>query len=740
MQYQEFKIGGMTCTACSGRIERVVKKLDGMESISVNLTAGMARAEYDESVLSSDDIINTIIKLGFEAELFSEENALKTHQHEIRQLKRSLFFSALLTFPLLLGMLFSWFGLHVHILHNPWLQLLLATPVQFLIGWRFYKHGFLALKAMSPNMDVLIALGTGAAYFFSLYNVLSGHTVPGSMEGLYFESSMTIITLILFGKYLEAHARAKTTDAITKLIALQPRTATLWEDGVGKIIPLSDIECGDILLVRPGEKIPVDGVIVDGNASIDESMLTGESMPNDKTIGDNVFCASILLSGSLRIRAERIGKDTTLSQIIKLVRSAQGSKAPIQKVADKVSAYFVPGILGIALITFVTWFLLTNQIETALTNAISVLVIACPCSLGLATPTAIMVGTGLAARHGILIKGGEHLETAHKLTTVVFDKTGTITSGEPSLTDMCSIGCERTVLLSAVSAVEQQSEHPLANAILKATQNEDIVVPTAKEFKNLSGKGVSGTVAGQKWMIGTRMLMEENCIEFACYEEKIAALEKMGKTVMLAACDGVFMGILAVADTIKPSAAYAISQLKEMGVSVYMLTGDNQQTADAIAKECGIENIFAQVLPSNKARKVQELQNTGQYVAMVGDGINDAPALATAHIGFAMGKGTDIAIESADITLMQEDLRLIPASIRLSDKTMKKIHQNLFWAFLYNSIGIPFAALGFLSPILAGAAMAFSSVSVVCNSLLLKLYHPEKTRKETRNEYNTIMD
>ncbi len=734
MQYQELKIGGMTCAACSGRIERVLSKLEGIESVTVNLTAGMASVHFHEESLTLDAIVEKITKLGFEAEPYDEAAVSDTEETENRRLKWSLFCSAVLTAPLLFGMLLSWFGVPVHALHNPWLQLILATPVQFIIGWRFYKHGFLAIKALSPNMDVLIALGTGSAYFYSLYNVLSGNIIAGSMEGLYFESSMTIITLILLGKYMESHAKAKTTDAISKLIALQPQTATLWEDGVGKIIPLSEVESGNILLVRPGEKIPVDGVIVDGFTSIDESMLTGESMPRDKETGDTVFCASINLSGSFRMRADRIGRDTTLSQIIKLVRSAQGVKAPIQKVADKVSAIFVPSILLIAAITFVAWYFLTKDIESALTNAIAVLVIACPCSLGLATPTAIMVGTGLGAEHGILIKGGEYLETTHKINAVVFDKTGTITKGEPSLTDVIAVGCDRTVLLSSVSAAELQSEHPLAKAIADATATEGIAIPTAQDFRSITGKGVSGTVAGSLWLIGTRTLLKENGIDTAPWEAQAAALEEMGKTVMFAGCDGAFMGMLAVADTIKSTAAGTVSQLKDMGISVYMLTGDNAKTATAIAKESGIDHVFAEVLPNNKARKVRELQENGMCVAMVGDGINDAPALATADIGFAMGKGTDIAIESADITLMREDLALVPSAIRLSKKTMQKIRQNLFWAFLYNSIGIPFAALGFLSPILAGAAMAFSSVSVVSNSLLLKLFHPERTRKEHNHE------
>ncbi len=726
MQHQEFKIGGMTCAACSGRIERVLAKTAGIESVHVNLTTSIASVSYDESLLSSTDIIAKIVKLGFEAEVFSGDFSEDAVQKEDRNLMYSLIFSGVLTVPLILGMVLSWFGIHLHFLHLPWLQLILATPIQFVVGWRFYKHGFLALKAGSPNMDVLIALGTGAAYFFSLYNVLSGNTQPGSMEGLYFESSMTIITLILLGKYLEARARAKTSDAIGKLIALQPQTATLIKDGNIQTIPLAEVQTGDILLVRPGEKIPVDGEIIEGHSSIDESMLTGESMPCDKGMGDTVFCASINLSGAFQMRAERIGRDTTLSQIISLVRSAQGVKAPIQKIADKVSAVFVPSILGIALLTFLGWFFLNGSLETALLNGISVLVIACPCSLGLATPTAIMVGTGLGAQKGILIKGGEYLETAHKLTAIVFDKTGTITNGTPALTDVIPVAGNREELLSPVAAMEALSQHPLGRAIVQAAEAEQLSRPSVTDFESITGKGISAKINAGLWVVGTRTLMQEHQVETGNLEDIASSLEAMGKTVMFVGANGKLMGLLAVADTIKPSAALAIRQLKELGCKVSMLTGDNQKTANAIASLAGIEEVFAEVLPNNKARQIATLQEDGHLVAMVGDGINDAPALATADIGIAMGGGTDVAIESADITLMRGDLTLVPTAIRLSRKTMQKIRQNLFWAFLYNSIGVPFAALGFLSPMLAGAAMAFSSVSVVTNSLLLKFYHPER--------------
>lgn len=722
LQTQELKIDGMTCAACSGRIERVLKKMDGVEEVNVNLTTSIATIKYRETVLSIDQIIARIVKLGFEAAPFMENEEDDGGKKELRNLKISLTISAILTAPLLLGMILSWFGVHIRLLHQPWLQLLLATPVQFGIGWRFYKHGFLAIRAKSPNMDVLIALGTSAAYFFSLYNVLTGRAGHGSMEGLYFESAMTIITLILLGKYLEARAKRKTSDAIQKLIDLQPQTARLWIDGCEKVVPLSEVKAGDIILVRPGEKIPVDGMIVSGAVSVDESMLTGESLPNDKKAGDNVFCASVNLSGSCRIQAKRIGRETTLSQIIKLVRSAQGAKAPIQKLADKVSAVFVPAILIIALITFLGWLIAAGSFETALLNAVSVLVIACPCSLGLATPTAIMVGTGLGAEHGILIKGGEYLETAHKINTVILDKTGTITKGHPTVTDLIGNHVTRDVLLTQIAAVETESEHPLARAICDFAKEQDRTLPQATDFLSMTGMGVSGKIDGKTWYIGTRKLMETQEIDFSPLNQQATELERSGKTVMFVGCGREFAGLVAVADTIKETAAQAVSRLKAMHCEIYMLTGDNAATAAFIAEKAGISNVFAEVLPNDKSQKVTALQKEGKVVAMVGDGINDAPALATANVGFAMGSGADIAVESADITLMRNDLMMVPDAIALSKKTMQKIRQNLFWAFIYNAVGVPVAALGFLNPVLAGAAMAFSSVSVVTNSLLLKRF------------------
>lgn len=733
MKTLELVVGGMTCTACSGRIERVLIKLEGISSAVVNLTAGTATIIYNPDVITQNEIIEKIKKLGFEPELYSEAKMENSQKKEARNLKLSLICSAILTAPLMIGMLLSWFNIHIALLHNPYFQLILATPVQFIIGWRFYKHGFLAIKALSPNMDVLIAIGTGAAYFFSLYNTLTGNVNPHTMEGLYFESSMTIITLILLGKYLELHAKNKTSDAIQKLIGMQPETATIVKDNIEKVIPLAEVEPEDIIIVRPGEKIPVDGEITMGNSSIDESMLTGESLPVDKGVGDMVYSASINLSGSFYMKAMKIGKDTTLSKIINLVRNAQTVKAPIQKVADKVSSIFVPAILAVAVVTFLGWYFSGASLDTAIINAVSVLVIACPCSLGLATPTAIMVGTGLGAKYGILIKGGEYLETAHKITAVVLDKTGTITKGTPTVTDIITEQMDHNSFVAYISAIEAASEHPLGKAIYNYSREKGLTLPLVSDFASITGMGVSAKIGDSSWYIGTRALMDENQINYNAYEDKALALEMAGKTVMFVGSDNTFVGIIGVADTIKESSPLAIGQIKALGCKVFMLTGDNKATADFIAEKVGIDKVFAQVLPANKSKKVKELQDDGYIVAMVGDGINDAPALATANIGIAMGSGTDIAIESAHITLMQEDLTLVPATIKLSKQTMRKIHQNLFWAFIYNSIGVPFAALGFLNPILAGAAMAFSSVSVITNSLLLRRFNPTK-RKDDKNE------
>lgn len=740
---ETIKISGMSCAACSARIDKRLNKLEGINVAAVNLSTEKATVEYDSTKINSDAIVKAIEALGYGAEVQQEVNRDKEKEErekEIRALRFSLISSAVLAFPLLLAMVLSLFFMGspiVKFLHNPYFQLALATPIQFIIGFRFYKHAFLALKSKSTNMDVLVAMGTSAAFFYSLYNVFFGAVKDGMVENLYFEASAVIITLILLGKYLEAAAKGKTSDAIKKLIGLQAKTARVIREDKELDIPIEEVKISDIVIVRPGEKVPVDGVITEGNSSVDESMLTGESLPVEKKIGDTVIGATINRYGAFKFKATKIGADTALSQIIKLVEDAQGSKAPIQKIADQVSGVFVPIVILIAVITFGIWFLLSNNFNTAIINAVAVLVIACPCALGLATPTAIMVGTGKGAENGILIKGGEHLETAYKLNAVVLDKTGTITKGKPEVTDIISLGAlDEKEILRIAAVAEKNSEHPLGVAIYEKGAADLGNISDSEAFEMIPGKGVKAVVEGKTIAIGTRKLMTEFNINTDSIEITLINFEDKGKTAMLVAIDDKLEGILAVADTIKETSKEAIEDLMSMGISVFMLTGDNMRTAKAIASQVGIKNVLAEVLPENKAKEIGKLKDEGKIVAMVGDGINDAPALVVANIGMAIGTGTDIAMEAADITLMRGDLRTIPAAIRLSRKTMKKIKQNLFWAFIYNIIGIPIAALGFLNPMLAGGAMAFSSVSVVSNSLSLRGFNPlKKSEKISTDEW-----
>ncbi len=723
----------MSCAACSAKIEKRLNKTDGITKAMVNLATERASVEYNASVVKVSDIIKIIQGLGYEAEKAEEVNQDKEKEQrekEIRTLKLTLIVSAVLSAPLVLAMVFAIIHLDspwLSFLHNPYFQLVIATPVQFIIGFRFYKHAFYALRSKSANMDVLISMGTSAAYFFSLYNVFFEEVQKGMMKNLYFEAAAVIITLILLGKYLEAVAKGKTSEAIKKLMGLQAKTARVIRNGIEEDIPIEDVLLGDVIIVRPGEKIPVDGKILEGNSSIDESMLTGESLPVEKKTGDYVIGATINKFGTFRFEATKIGKDTALSQIIKMVEDAQGSKAPIQKIADQVSGIFVPVVVGIALVTFLIWYFTTGDITRAIVSAVAVLVIACPCALGLATPTAIMVGTGKGAENGILIKGGEHLEMAYKLNTVVLDKTGTITKGQPEVTDIVVLGnYDKNEILRLASMTEKSSEHPLGVAIYEYGKKELGIVSDPSKFEAIPGRGVMSVIDNKVIYMGTRKLMAEQKIDLGNIEVDIAKLEDEGKTAMLMAIDNQLEALVAVADTLKESSKEAIEELQKIGIDVYMITGDNKRTANAIAKQVGITNVLAEVLPENKAEEVEKLKAKGKIVAMVGDGINDAPALATADIGMAIGTGTDVAIEAADITLMRGDLKTIPAAIRLSRKTMNKIKQNLFWAFFYNIIGIPFAALGLLNPMIAGGAMAFSSVSVVTNSLSLKGYDPGK--------------
>jgi Cu+-exporting ATPase len=731
------RISGMSCAACAARIEKGLAALAGISSANVNFAMERATFEIDDSVTSLAKVEETVRKLGYgviREEDVVEDREKAAREKEIKKLRLTLIFSIILSAPLVLAMVLSLLGIDVPFLHNAYLQLAIATPIQFIIGYRFYKHAFLALRAGSSNMDVLISLGTSAAYFYSLYNVFFEPAKMGGMKDLYFEAAAVIITLILLGKYLEAVAKGKTSEAIKKLMGLQAKTARVIRNGEELDVPIDEVGTGDTVVVRPGEKVPVDGKILEGNSSIDESMLTGESLPVEKKPGDLCIGATINKFGTFKFEATKIGKDTVLSQIVKMVEDAQGSKAPIQKIADKVAGVFVPVVVGIALVTFLLWFFITGDVTRAVISAVAVLVIACPCALGLATPTAIMVGTGKGAENGILIKGGEHLETAYKLNAVVLDKTGTITKGQPEVTDIIPFGTLGPAdILKLASAAEKNSEHPLGVAICEHGKKELGRVPDPDAFEAIPGRGVKAMINGAPILIGTRKLMLETGIETAHISETLEALENDGRTAMIMAADGEIAAVIAVADILKEHSKQAINDLKAMGVEVWMITGDNRRTAGAIARQVGIDNVLAEVLPEHKAEEVEKLKKAGKVVAMVGDGINDAPALATAHIGMAIGTGTDVAIEASDITLMRGDLRTIPAAIRLSRKTMHKIKQNLFWAFFYNIIGIPFAALGFLNPMIAGGAMAFSSVSVVSNSLSLKGYRPDGAGRAVLN-------
>ena len=711
-------VEGMTCAACSARVEKVLNRLEGIKRATVNLSTNKAIVEFPSGAVEDGDLIKAIEKAGYKAEIEVEgdgDREKELREKEIRSLKRSFIISAILSLPLFSAMFFHMAGID-NILSNGYFQLLLATPVQFIIGYRFYKGAFNSLRGGGANMDVLVAMGTSAAYFYSIYNLIVG--VPE----YYFEASAVIITLILLGKTFEAVAKGKTSEAIKKLMGLQPKTARVIKDGVEMDIPIEEVTIGDIIVVRPGERIPVDGIIVEGNSSVDESMITGESIPIDKTVGDEVIGGTINKFGSFKFQASKVGKDTVLAQIVKLVEEAQGSKAPVQRLADKISGIFVPIVVAIAVITFLGFYLIKGDFNTGLINAVAVLVIACPCALGLATPTAIMVGTGKGAENGILIKSGEHLERAHKMDTIVLDKTGTITKGEPEVTDIITFnGVDRDELLRIAASVEKVSEHPLGQAIVRKGEEELLIIKAPESFEAIPGKGLKARLEGKEVYIGNRKLMEEAGISIGGAEE-LSRLETEGKTAMLVGIDGSISGIIAVADQIKDSSKKAIEELKNMGLEVYMITGDNQRTAKAIAEEVGIKNVLAEVLPENKAEVVEAIKAEGKLVGMVGDGINDAPALVAADVGFAIGTGTDVAMEAADITLMRGDLMSIVTAIRLSHRTMKTIKQNLFWAFFYNSIGIPFAALGFLNPMIAGGAMAFSSVSVVTNSLRLRKF------------------
>ena len=708
----ELQIGGMTCVRCAAAVEHALKGVSGVAGAEVSYANQRARVTLSGEGAERRALEKAVKAAGYVV----VEDKAAFRRREIRQMTGLFIVSAILSLPFLLMMVLMFVApdAHLtHLLHTGWWQLILSAPVQFIIGWRFYKGAVLSLLNRSPNMDVLVSLGTTAAWGYSAYNVFTGG------DHLYFESAVLIITLILLGKLLETRARGKTSAAIEMLMNLQPKTATVLRDGREEVIFAADIQKDDRVLVHPGESISVDGVVEDGRSAIDESMLTGESMPVEKEPGAEVFGGTVNGTGFLTVRATGVGRDTVLSGIIKLVEEAQSSKAPIQKLADKVAAVFVPAVILIALLTFGLTFWLMGSVETAITRAVAVLVIACPCSLGLATPTALMVGTGRAATMGVLIKSADALETACKIGVVILDKTGTITEGKPAVTDMEAFGTlDRDALLRLAAAAESRSEHPVARAVtesFKGGVGEEL--PQPDTFESLTGRGIAAQVEGHDLLIGSRRLMEERGISFSFSPE---TWEQQGKTVLLIAVDGKAAGAAAVADPVRKSSAPALQDLHELGIRSKMVTGDNRRTAEAIAAQVGVDDVVAEVLPDGKVEAVEQEKQKGSVVAMAGDGINDAPALAAADVGFAMGSGTDIAMESGDVVLVGAGIVPLVSAIKLSRATMRKIRQNLFWAFFYNCIGIPVAALGFLNPIIAGAAMAFSSVSVVTNSMLLK--------------------
>ena len=747
MKREVLKISGMTCAACSARIEKVVSKIEGVESVTVNLTTEKLSAYIDEEVADVQKIKAAVERAGFgwselkEGSQQADEDRQKK-EREINLLWKKFIVSAVFSLPLLyisMGSMLSFLSFlpipeYLEPMDYPLnfalVQILLTIPV-LIAGNRFYVVGFRAIRMKSPNMDSLIAMGTTAALIYSLYStwqIYQGNM--GFVEGLYFETAGVIITLILLGKSMEAVSKGRTSEAIKKLMGLAPKTATVIKNGKEIEISIDDVEENDIVLVKPGAKIPVDGEITEGFTSVDESMLTGESMPVDKKVGDSVFAATINKNGLIRFRATKVGDNTALAQIIKLIEDAQQSKAPIAQMADIVSGYFVPTVFVIAIASFALWMLSGETLSFSLTIFVSVLVIACPCALGLATPTAIMVGTGKGAENGILIKGGEALETTHKINTIIFDKTGTITEGKPTVTDIITTGTvDSDSLLQITASAEKGSEHPLGDAIVKSAEDKGLELYPIEHFESITGQGINATIQGKQLLIGNIRLMQEMDIAVEAVLKDADTLAAQGKTPMYIALDSKLAGIIAVADVVKPGSAKAVKKLMEMGIEVAMITGDNRRTAEAIAKQVGITRVLSEVLPQDKSGEVKKLQQEGRRVAMVGDGINDAPALVQSDIGIAIGSGTDVAMESADIVLMHSDLMDVVTAIQLSKSTIRNIKQNLFWAFAYNVAGIPLAAgvlhiFGgpLLNPIFAAAAMSLSSVSVLSNALRLRRF------------------
>lgn len=721
-------VTGMSCASCVVAVTKSLEQLPGVVSANVNFATNKAYVEYDSSVVRARDFVTAIDRAGYGVLSGKNKDEEKEErEREIKSLKKRLIISIAFSLPLLyiaMGEMLGMPALPVSRNVNALLQLTLATPIIF-AGRNFYISGVKAIRRLMPNMDSLVAIGTGTAYIYSIVNTFlpSGH--------LYFETAGLLITFILLGKYFEAVAKGKTSEAIKKLMGLQPKTAIVIRGGAELEIAIEDLIVGDIVVVKPGQKIPVDGTVISGHSSVDESMLTGESIPVEKSEGSPVIGATINKTGMFKFKAEKIGADTALANIVKLVEEAQGSKAPIQKLADTISGYFVPAVVAIAVIAFIFWYFIMNKdIVFAVNIFIAVIIIACPCAMGLATPTAVMVGTGLGAEFGILIKGAESLERVYKLDTIVFDKTGTLTKGEPEVTDIKSAGSlSNDEILQLAAVAEKHSEHPLGEAIVNGAKSKGLEIPDPEKFNSITGMGVEIIFDGSEIALGNSALMLKNNIEISDINNKIEELESEGKTVMILAVSKVAQGMIAVADTLKDHSKEAIAKLKKMGIATVMITGDNKRTGEAIGRLVGIERVISEVLPKDKADEVKKMQSAGMRVGMVGDGINDAPALTQANIGIAIGSGTDVAIESADIVLIREDLTDVVTAMDLSRYTMRKIKQNLFWAFFYNVVGIPVAAgvlypfTGWLlNPIIAGAAMAFSSVSVVSNSLMMRRY------------------
>ncbi|MDF4245143.1 copper-translocating P-type ATPase [Enterococcus sp. DIV0340] len=757
MESKTFDIEGMSCASCAQTIEKAVNQLSGVQQAIVNLATEKLVVSYDDHQVTSAEIIKAVTDAGYQATeevaagATADQDREKKQKH-IAEMWQRFWISAVFTVPLLYIAMGHMVGLPLPDFLNPMthattfamVQLILTLPVLY-VGREFFTVGFKALFKGHPNMFSLVALGTSAAFVYSLYGTVMIFLGDTSFTmALYYESAGVILTLITLGKYFEAVSKGKTSDAIKKLMGLAPKTAHILRDGAEIEVPVDAVQLDDIVIVRPGDKIPVDGVIVSGSSSVDEAMLTGESLPVEKKVGDAVIGASINKNGSFQFKATKVGKETALAQIIQLVEDAQGSKAPIAQLADKISGVFVPIVIGLAVLSGLAWFFLGQESWIfALTITISVLVIACPCALGLATPTAIMVGTGKGAENGVLIKSGDALETTHKIQTIVFDKTGTITEGKPVVTDIlvADSALSEAELLTLAASAEQGSEHPLGEAIVGAAKERQLPLAEGSDFSAIPGHGICVTVNERVLLLGNIKLMKEEAIELSTFVQQADRLAEEGKTPMFVAKDGSFAGIIAVADTVKDSSQTAIARLHKMGIEAVMITGDNKRTAEAIAKQVGIDRVLSEVLPEDKALEVKKLQAEGKKVAMVGDGINDAPALAQADVGIAIGSGTDVAMESADIVLMRSDLMDVPTAVELSKATIKNIKENLFWAFAYNTLGIP-VAMGvlhlfggpLLSPMIAAAAMSFSSVSVLLNALRLKGFKPSTVKKTSGSQ------